>query len=194
MLARSEVMCSMPPSAAWKAKLFCVSWLPTLPSVFTIMSRPMATPDMINIKSRVAIRVNPRESSFVLCIVSLLIAILRLFVSVPNSLLPPRLNSRAEEITILVTQVSRTDGSLRVESLVAIGRHETAPGTRDLGASGQVNQIDLANQIEGCAGRVSSIARRVEQVATGVVGVISELQVGDALLHRCRRLPVHLAH
>src|ERR1700685_1910206 len=149
MLAKSEVMCSMPPSAAWKARLFCISWPPTLPSVFTIMSRPIAIPDIINSSIRVAIRVNPRESSFLLRIVSLLVAIQPCSFSL---LIFSPLISRSEDVTILITQVSRADRSLGVESLIAFGNHEAGASAGHLAAGSQMNQIDFANQIEGCAG------------------------------------------
>src|SRR5271165_1479241 len=192
MAARSEVMCSMPPSAAWKARLFCVSWPLTLPSVLTIMSRPIAIPDMMTNSIRDAIRVNPREPRFVQCIVSLLIPISNCScVSISISWFPAW--SRPLVVAILVTQISRADRSLRIETLVAFACHDTA-GAGHLAANCEMNQIDLANQVEGRAQGISGVAHSVEQVAAGVVGVIGELQVDHVFGYGYGGLPVDLAH
>src|SRR5579863_5739131 len=192
MLARSEVICSIPPSAAWKARLFCVSWPPTLPSVLTIIMRAIAIPVMMTNSIMDAIRVNPREPRFVLCIVSLLI-------SSPNSscvsisnFWPAR--SIGQVVTILIAQVSGADRSLRVESLVAVGRLQSLTHSSELAANRQMDHIDLANQVEGCAQRISAIAQSVEESASRAVSVVSKLHVDDVLANRYWSLPIDLPH
>ena len=111
----------------------------------------LRTTDMINISIRDAIRVKPRESSFVLDIVSLLIAIQPCLVSTAKFLSSTAMPS-LENIAILVTQVSPTDRSVRVERLVTIGNHHVAFNAGHLASSGQMQDVDLANQVEGGSG------------------------------------------
>src|SRR5581483_975112 len=183
---RSEVIFSMPLSAPWKVMLFCTSCVPTLTSVLTIMSMPIANPERRKSNIKVVISVNPSDLRLQFLIVSLLV-----FTS--ESL---EHRDRAEilrSITLAVAHVASADRSLQVKTLVSLRRHQRTLGSIELAVNRQMQDVDLANKIGGNADRHSTVAGGIEQVSAAVIGVVGELHVHDVVDQRYRRLTIYLA-